>query len=147
MPVKRLTSQSQIESTIQKRMQRIRKAVIATLSYVGEQCIREARISGKYTDQTGNLRSSIGYIILDHGRVIKKGSFVLVKDGKKGVNEGKKFRDKLITENNRGIVLIVLAGMDYAKYVEAMGKNVLESSQITAKELVPQMLKQLLKRK
>lgn len=147
MPIKRLTSQSQIESTIQKRMQRIRKAVIATLSYIGEQCIREARISGKYTDQTGNLRSSIGYIILDNGRVIKKSSFTLVKDGKKGVNEGKEFRDKLITENNRGIVLIVLAGMDYAKYVEAMGKNVLESSEITAKELVPQMLKQLLKRK
>lgn len=147
MPIKRLTSQSQIESTIQKRMQRIRKAVIATLSYVGEQCIREARISGKYTDQTGNLRSSIGYIILDNGRVIKKSSFTLVKDGKKGVNEGKEFRDKLITENNRGIVLIVLAGMDYAKYVEAMGLNVLESSEITAKELVPQMLKQLLKRK
>lgn len=147
MPIKRLTSQSQIESTIQKRMQRIRKAVIATLSYVGEQCIREARISGKYTDQTGNLRSSIGYIILDNGRVIKKSSFTLVKDGKKGVNKGKEFRDKLITENNRGIVLIVLAGMDYAKYVEAMGLNVLESSEITAKELVPQMLKQLLKRK
>ena len=50
---------------------------------------------------------------------------------------------KLISENPKGIVLIVVAGMNYARYVEKMGLNVLDSSEMLAKKLVPRMLKDL----
>ena len=50
---------------------------------------------------------------------------------------------KLISENSKGIVLIVVAGMNYARYVEKMGLNVLDSSEMLAKKLVPRMLKDL----
>ena len=31
---------------------------------VGERCIIEARDNGAYTDRTGNLRNSVGYVVL-----------------------------------------------------------------------------------
>lgn len=50
---------------------------------------------------------------------------------------------RLISENSKGIVLIVVAGMNYARYVEKMGLNVLDSSEMLAKKLVPIMLNDL----
>lgn len=61
----------------------------------------------------------------------------------KGAKEGNDFMSKLISENSKGIVLIVVAGMNYARYVEKMGLNVLDSSEMLAKKLVPRMLKDL----
>ena len=44
---------------------------------------------------------------------------------------------------DRGFVLIVVAGMHYAKYVEAKGLNVLTSAQLLAEEQVPIILNKL----
>ena len=45
-----------------------KKAVIGraikAFIYVGEACLKEARLNGNYTDRTGNLRNSIGYAVL-----------------------------------------------------------------------------------
>ena len=49
----------------------------------------------------------------------------------------------MISQNPAGIVLIVVAGMDYAAYVEAKGLNVLDTSEIMAKKLVRRTLKRL----
>lgn len=118
--------------------------MIIRLDFVGLECIREARINRKYIDQTGNLRSSTGYCVLYNGKVVKRSSFEAVKPtATKGAKEGNDFMSKLISENSKGIVLIVVAGMNYARYVEKMGLNVLDSSEILAKKLVPRMLKDL----
>ena len=48
-----------------------KKAVIGraikAFIYVGEACLKEARLNGNYTDRTGNLRNSIGYAVLFNG--------------------------------------------------------------------------------
>lgn len=121
-----------------------RIGAINALNYVGLECVKEARQSGKYTDRTGNLRISIGYVVLEDGKPIKKGSFAKVlataTDAEAKSNE---FITRLAATYNTGLVLLVVAGMDYAAYVEARGYNVLSSAEALAKTLVPQMLKQL----
>lgn len=120
------------------------KVIVNTLCYVGEQCIIEARDSGNYTDQTGNLRSSIGYAVVWDGKVVQRDCIDKVKQGDKGVSEGDDYLSKRIKKaRKKGIVLIVTAGMNYAEYVEAKGYNVLSSAELKAGPLVKSLLTRL----
>lgn len=131
-------------SYVIKQQQNAKEAAITALNYVGLECVKEARQNGKYTDRTGNLRSSIGYVVLENGIPIKKGGYQKVLST---ATEAQAKSDSLISSlaatYKTGLVLIVLAGMDYAVYVEAKGYNVLNSAETLAKQLVPQMLKEL----
>ena len=53
---------------VHKQMQdfalRVHKATVTTLQYIGERCVAEARENGSYQDRTGNLRNSVGYVIV-----------------------------------------------------------------------------------
>ena len=111
--------------------------------YVGEQCIIEARNGGDYTDQSGNLRSSIGYAVLLNGQVIQSDCVDKIKNGDEGVSEGQKYLQSRIKKaSKKGIVLIVTAGMNYAEYVEAK-YIVLSSAELKAPVLVKQILTSL----
>lgn len=129
---------------VMEQHENARYAAINVLTYVGLECVKEARMRGKYKDQSGNLRSSIGYAILENGKPIKKSEFNKVKStaNEAGI-KGSALIDKLASTYNTGLVLVVVAGMEYAAYVEARGYNVLNSSETLAKTLVPKMLKQL----
>ena len=120
-----------------------KKAVIGraikAFIYVGEACLKEARLNGNYTDRTGNLRNSIGYAVLFNGGVMEESAFANTKGGQ----NGKKHLDSLKKNYQNGIVLIVSTGMSYAAYVEARNYNVLTSSELLANKLVPQIMKQL----
>ena len=127
-----------------KQQQNAKEAAITALNYVGLECVKEARQNGKYTDRTGNLRSSIGYAILEDGKPIQKSGFERVKaTAAEAQGQSKALITRLAATYNTGLVLVVVAGMDYAAYVEARGYNVLNSAETLAKTLVPQMLKQL----
>ncbi len=126
-----------------ERLERWRQAILNTLVYVGEEVLGIARNNHKYIDQTGNLTSSIGYAIVEDGKVYKQSSFAQVKEGTKGTSEGREFLQRLISENSSGIVFIMVAGMEYALYVEAMSLDVLDSAELAAKRLIPQIVKQL----
>lgn len=144
MPIKRTSPGGQAKAFLNDLVNRKIRQIIDALIYVGLECIREARLNRRYTDQTGNLRSSIGFCVLYNGKIMKKSNFEAVKStAKEGSKAGSDFLKSVIAENSRGIVLIVVAGMNYAKYVEAIGLNVLDSSEILAKKLVPQILRDL----
>ena len=143
MPIKRKTSDAEIGRMVEQKMQRIIDAAIYNLSYVGERVLNEARSSGSYKDQTGNLRSSVGYVIVVDGKVVKSSSFETVKGGGQGSSEGKAYVQTLVSKFPQGIALIVVAGMNYASYVSAKGYNVLDTAEVLAQRLVPQMLQQL----
>ncbi len=128
----------QIKKFIEEKLRRIEDAVLSMLQRVGENFVTNARTSGNYLNQTGNLRSSIGYVILKNGFQYFGGDFVLTGDGYEGLKKGKSFLEEIIKEfnNHRGWVLIVVAGMEYAAAVESKKKDVLTgSSQIAKKEL------------
>ena len=112
------------------------------LSYVGERAVNEAREHGSYTDQTGNLRSSIGYVVISDGKV--EGEQKQYKDGKEGLAKGKAMLDKLASKREGDADLHIVAGMEYADYVERLKhKNVLSSARVLADKEVPEMLEAL----
>lgn len=122
-----------IKKMMADRANRIRLAIISRMQFVGERFIAYARDNGEYKDRTGNLRSSVGYVILENGKQIKS-SFP------GNTSEGKANAKKVISEVKgkftQGIVLIVVAGMEYAASVEARGLDVLTaSSQIAVSDL------------
>lgn len=146
MPIKRLTPNSAIAAHLEAQIKRREDAIIYNLSYVGEQCVAEARTAGSYTDRTGNLRGSTGYVIIKDGQILRSGGFEPVngtENGSRGIKDGPTFARSLATEYPHGIVLIVVAGMKYAAYVSAKGYNVLDSAELLAQKIVPQMLAQL----
>lgn len=151
MPIRQTTPRAALQSSIDRRVQRILQAMANVLCYAGEEVVKYARDPNRkrYTDQTGNLTSSIGYVVLWDGKVVKQSDFSPVrgKSGKpgklSGSKEGRKFLNRLIQENGEGLVLIVVAGMPYAAYVEAMGYDVLDSAEIKAEEIVKRMLSKL----
>lgn len=143
MPIKRLSPRNALGNYLERKANELRRVLLNNLIYVGEQAVKEARQRGRYQDRTGNLRSSIGYCILDDGKPVKLDGFEVVKDGRQGAEQGRKFIESLMSEHSTGLVLIVVAGMEYAQYVEAMNLNVLDSAEQMAQRLVPELLKAL----
>lgn len=143
MPIRRITPKSAVREFLNRKLELIKASMIESLVYVGESALRTAREGHKYKDQTGNLTSSIGYCILDEGRIVFESSFDTVLNGKQGSEDGRKFLQKLISQNSKGLVFIMVAGMPYAQYVEAMNLDVLDSAETLAKEMIPKIMKGL----
>ncbi len=143
MPIKRLTPPAQIDRFLEEEMERLKNAIVYNLCAVGELVLNAARQTNSYKDQTGNLRSSIGYVVAVDGEIVQMSSFDVVKEGGEGAKGGKAYAMQLVRDFPKGIVLIIVAGMNYASYVSAKGYDVLDSSELLADKLVPQMLGKL----
>lgn len=126
-----------------ERAERINRAIIRTFQYIAEVLVREARMKGDYIDQTGNLRSSIGAIILLDGQIVSRSGFEVVMGGSSGANEGLTYAQEIAAAYPRGIALVVVAGKDYAAHVAARGRDVLSSAVLKAEDIVPRMMRQL----
>lgn len=143
MPIRQITPMSEIDAYTEQKLKGLEKAMIRTLMYCGELCLNVARSTNSYKDQTGNLRSSIGYVVTVDGRIVNQSDFETVKKGGDGSKQGAAFAKQLVRRFPKGICLIVVAGMDYAVHVKNRGYDVLDSSELTADRIVPYMLKQL----
>lgn len=143
MPVRQTTPQQEIDDYMAEQIKRIESAIIRSLLYVGERCLTAARKSQSYRDITGNLRSSVGYVVSVDGNVVNNSDFDTVKNGGIGTMEGYNYACSLVSQFPNGICLIVVAGMNYAAYVSAKGKDVLDSAELLAEQLVPKMLSKL----
>lgn len=143
MPIRQLTPMSEIDRYTEQELKRLQTVLIKSLQYCGEQVLNTARSTNSYKDQTGNLRSSLGYVIAVDGRVVYKSDFQTVKQGRDGSEQGAKFAKELVRRFPHGVCLIVVAGMEYAAHVKNKGYDVLDSSELLADKIVPRMLKQL----
>jgi len=136
-------SQGSINNRVDRFVLSIEKRIISTLAMVGEACVNAAREktpeAGSFHDQTGNLRSSIGYVVARDGNILV-GKF----EGKtaEGRAQGQKIADEVLRENPKGFILIVVAGMEYAAAVEAKGKDVITGSVPAAKALLKKKIKE-----
>lgn len=134
-----------IKAMVERKAANIEKAIIRRLQILGEKCVNEAREHGDYTDQTGNLRSSTGYVVVARGQIVHRSSSAGGKDeGGVGKSTGKALAERLAAQIESGYALIVVAGMNYALYVEARhSKNVLDSAERLAQRELPRMLDEL----
>ena len=132
------------------------REVFAHLVEMGEEAYATAFQKGRYQNITGNLRSSLGYVIARDGKIIKEGGFKQVQgrgenyekvffttkaqktvqfwargkagDGSEGSRQGLEYARSL-ARSSKGIMLIVVAGMDYASYVNSRGYDVMDSAE------------------
>lgn len=111
------------------------------LQYIGEEAINTARTSRRYLDQTGNLTSSIGYVILRRGSIVNKAGFDKTKEGDEGVRQGEGLATSLAKDYPHDFALIVVAGMDYAAYVEAKGLGGMTAAELQSKVSIEQFVK------
>lgn len=144
-------TKADVERMMRERMDRIDRAIVFTLKYLGEQCVSIARENGDYNDITGNLRNSIGYVLVKHGEIIAdnfkrsaRPTSGKGKGSKNGVSIGREFAEELARDHTSGYALIVVAGMNYALYVERKyNRDVLNSSERFADAQLPGMLRDL----
>lgn len=152
MPIKPNFTAADIRARMNRMLELRKKALIGQLFYIGEECLTQARSGHKYLNQTGNLCSSIGYCILDNGKIISEGEWKAVAGGKGDGEEGKKqgvafLHDLAAKQTTKGIVFLMVAGMPYAQYVEAMSLDVLDTSEQMAQRKIKDMLNRLFKTK
>lgn len=111
-----------------------------TLTRLGEECvikIKDRSGEESWFDQTGNLRSSIGYAVYVEGKTFIESEFNQIKDGFSGTQEGRRMIEELAKTYANTYALVVVAGMSYAEYVEAMeNKDVLASTELWAKSTI-----------
>ena len=121
------------------------------LRYLGEEMCNHARTvtpnqeTGGYNDHTKNLRSSIGYAICHNGEIVTDGGFQSV-GGTSGVQAAKDALSRYIEEADIPVVgwaLVMVAGMEYATYVEAKGYNVLELTERELQGKIAELKKEL----
>lgn len=79
-----------------------------------------------YIDDSGLLRGSIGYVIYDHGQKVQenfenKGG----EKGSEGVTNGRAVAEKAAANYPDCIVGVIVAGADYALFVESKGYDVI----------------------
>ena len=146
----RLNSSFSLDAWCNAAKENARNAVVSVLTDVGMQCVAEARNNGNYMDQTGNLRSSIGYVVLQDGKPVVNGASKQYSGTKGNGEAGPAAAEALLTQLQAkfpwGIVLIVCAGMNYAAYVENVRhKDVLTTAELKAESLLKQLLSGIVK--
>ncbi len=138
MPLIPEFSQGDIDRRIDRFKVNIEQRIIWTLAMAGEKFVNDARSTQTYQDQTGNLRSSIGYIIARDGNIIQEN----IKGKAEGTAQARKIANEVLRENKKGFILIGFAGMEYAAAVEAKGYDVITGSIPGVKDLLKAKVKE-----
>jgi len=123
----------------------IKRQQINRLQMLGEMCVNHARnvpMEQGFQDQTGNLRSSIGYMVFVDGVAVHS-MFEQRKEGAQGVKAGEALAQRVGERNPQGVCLVVTAGMNYALYVESKGRDVITTAEHLAQRELPRMLEKL----
>ena len=127
----------------------LREEILRAFAYLGEQCVNAARLphDNNWNDITGNLRSSIGYAVYEEGKTQIQSAFDLVKNGTQGQTEGKRMVEELAGKYADTYALVVLAGMDYASYVESKdNRDVLASASLKASSKMQEYMNKAVER-
>ena len=134
-----------LEEMIEDWKDGVLEEIVDQLDRIGLECVNNARERGDYMDRTGNLRNSIASAVVVDGQIARSNLFI--GEGKAKAHQ---FIQELANENNKGIVLLLVAGMNYAAYVEfghsdgsTRPYNVIASAEDLADSLVEDLLNQI----
>ena len=122
-----------IREMILQDVNKLEELLIESLIKVGDTLLDEAKQNGNYRNISGNLRASICFAVAKNGTVIHISE---------SSSTGKSYATSIASTTN-GICLVVVAGEKYASHVEAIGKNVITSSELLAEKIIPILLRQL----
>ncbi len=116
-------------------------STIDALCNIGERAYQKAIQSVDYQNVTGNLRSSIGWGVYRNRQLVALGGFTAIAGGVQGSAKGKALLDEV--EKPKGYALVFVAGMYYASYVEAKGRDVNTSGELLIESLAEDIINQI----
>lgn len=138
MPIKMTTDVNIVDLYLKECTRILMEEINRGLYILGEKCVTKVRdrsYESSWIDHTGNLRSSIGYSVYNHGKKVIESAFNIVKGGKEGAEAGRKMVEDLASQYAQTYALVILAGMNYAEQVEKIEtKDVLASTELWAKK-------------
>lgn len=126
MPI--TTPKNNITEELAGLAQNVRNIIISILREEAMKTVDAIKTSAEgggyrsYKDQTGNLTSSIGYVIVVDGAIVDEYGFQPYQStATEGANKGLEYARQIASTSPEGIVVVVSAGMNYAAYVEYKG--------------------------
>lgn len=135
-----------IADYIKQQREKLEAALIFRLEYLVEYLTNHAKsdqIAG-YQDRTSNLKSSIGGFVMKDGKPVTYAGFINQAGATEGSQTGLEFINDLIQDYPNGYVLVIVAGMEYATYVENFHNlNVLKKTELEMRKELPKILEKL----
>ena len=114
MEIKMVTPKEAVDAFLKTAARILNDEIFSALAYMGETSlnkIRDRSSEESWIDHTGNLRSSVGYSIYNHGKALMQSAFAVVKEGSKGQSEGRKMVEELASKYSNTYALVVVAAM------------------------------------
>lgn len=140
----RLKNQDAFKDYFAKEAKKIEAALLFNLEYLIEDAINHAKSNAGYKDQTSNLKSSIGGAVIKNNKVVNYKGFVKEGNADTGNATGLDFLNSLVKQASAGYVILLVAGMDYASYVENFhGLNVLKKTELYIGLELPALIKDI----
>ena len=126
---------------VQGFQKRLDNAILLTLKYLGEELVKYAKDQHSYTDRTGNLTNSIGYAVVRNKHIVHYSA-----TNQPGISADSALQAAMEMANgcSSAYSLIIVAGMNYAAYVEAKGYNVILPAELKAKKDFPAAMSKLI---
>ena len=140
-------SNSDIESFLDQFTDAVVDSIVQALGKLGTKCVNYARKipdpehgGNGFKDQTGNLRSSIGFKIFVGRNAIVE-NYKVKRKGSEGMEKGRALADSVGAGNSDNqVMLVVTAGMEYAIHLESLYKrDVIASAELLAEQEWPKM--------
>lgn len=133
-----------IELALRKKLADELDEIVLGLYEIGLSAVNTIRQNHSYKDQTGNLTSSVGCAVVVDGDIMQISDFDTISStGEEGSKAGKAYVQSLASQFPDGVTLIIVAGMNYAAYVERRGIGGMTGGELFAKQAVEDLLLEL----
>lgn len=120
-----------LQERLRKMSDVIRKTLDMKLMQVAEEAVTYSKENKGYHDRTANLKNSISYALFYDGEMVHlhEGKIPHPEESARGQEQVAEAIENYASEEgvvaDKGYTLIIVAGMEYGKYVEHRGFNVL----------------------
>lgn len=128
-----------VVNQLQKVPALIEQQLLLQLDIVGNKAVSIVRATKNYQDQTGNLSASIGYGVVCRGKLVSSGGFGIGK----GAEHGRQALLDCASLLKQDTGVIIVAGEEYAVYVERKGFVVLDVARVRMDNLLQEALQNI----
>lgn len=116
---------------------RIDEEMVASLVSAGNTIVNMAKDTHTYKNRSGNLEASTGFGVVVRGQLVEYGGF---DSSFIGGNVGVEKLKSIIDEAKEEYSIIIVAGMEYATYVERSGYVVLDNARYDGESVLKELL-------
>lgn len=133
---------------LQEKLRQAKSQVDAVLNikllYLGEECQTHAKQHKGYRDRTANLKNSISFALYKDGQPVQMNIGNVLSDAQAQCDENVQayFKENAVPQ---GYTLMIVAGMNYGRYVEDKGYNVLTLTRYFMQDELKKVIEETIK--